>query len=71
MLVIAGSRDEHTTLAASEELFAAAAAPKRLWVVRGARHQDFLAFDPAGYEAEVVGFLIQHLRAPGKPGRAA
>jgi uncharacterized protein len=42
VLVVAGSRDEHTTVAESEELFAAASAPKLLWVVEGAKHQDFL-----------------------------
>lgn len=62
VLLVAGSRDEHTTLAESEELYRAAAQPKRLWVVNGARHQDLLAFDPAGYESKVVGFLIEHLR---------
>jgi len=62
VLVVAGSHDQHTTLADSEELFRAAAPPKRLWVVRGARHQDFLSFDPAGYESEVVGFLLQYLQ---------
>lgn len=40
VLVVAGSRDQHTTLAESEALFAAAIQPKRLWVVSGARHQD-------------------------------
>jgi pimeloyl-ACP methyl ester carboxylesterase len=62
VLVVAGSRDQHTTLAESEELFGAAVPPKRLWVVNGARHQDFLSYDPVGYESEVVGFLLQHLR---------
>jgi uncharacterized protein len=62
VLVVAGSRDQHTTLAESEELFRAALPPKRLWVVNGAHHQDFLSFDPAGYNSEVVGFLVQHLR---------
>lgn len=66
VLVVGGSRDQHTTLAESEELFGAAARPKRLWVVSGARHQDFLAFDPRGYDAEVVGFLRESLRA-GRP----
>jgi uncharacterized protein len=65
VLVVAGSRDRHTTLAESEELFRAAAQPKRLWVVDGARHQDFLSFDPAGYELQVVGFLVEHLRRAG------
>jgi alpha-beta hydrolase superfamily lysophospholipase len=62
VLVVAGSHDQHTTLAESEELFRAAVEPKWLWVVSGARHQDLLSFDPAGYESEVVGFLVQHLR---------
>ena len=43
VLVVAGSRDQHTTLAESEELFRAAVEPKRLWVVGGAGHQDFLS----------------------------
>jgi len=62
VLVVAGSRDQHTTLAESEELFRAAVQPKRLWVVSGAHHQDFLSFDPAGYDSEVIGFLLEHLR---------
>ena len=63
VLVVAGSRDRHTTLAESEELFHVAAEPKRLWVVEGASHQDFLAYDAAGYAAQVVGFLREHLRS--------
>jgi len=38
--------------------------PKRLWVVNGASHQDFLAVDPSGYAQEVIGFLREYLR-PG------
>jgi alpha-beta hydrolase superfamily lysophospholipase len=64
VLVVAGSRDRHTTLAESQELFHAAVEPKRLWVVNGARHEDFLSADPAGYASEVVGFLREYLR-PG------
>ena len=67
VLVVAGSRDQHTTLAESEELFRAAVQPKRLWVVSGARHQDFLSVDPAGYGSEVVGFLLEYLRLTNKP----
>lgn len=63
LLVVAGSKDEHTTLGESQELFAAAAAPKSLWVVEGARHQDFLRYDPEGYEAHGVGFLLETLGA--------
>src|SRR5215510_6591866 len=63
VLVVAGSRDQHTTLAESEELYRAGIQPKRLWVLNGARHQDFLAVDPAGYASEVIGFLREYLRA--------
>jgi fermentation-respiration switch protein FrsA (DUF1100 family) len=62
VLVVAGSKDEHTTLTESRELFDAAAAPKVMWVVEGAGHQDFLAFDPRGYDAHVVEFLMETLR---------
>jgi len=61
VLVVAGSRDEHTTLEESRELFDAAVAPKALWVVEGARHQDFLKYDPRGYDAHVVEFLMENL----------
>jgi uncharacterized protein len=65
VLIAAGSRDEHTTLGESEELYGTAVQPKQLWVVDGARHQDFLAYDSAGYEAHVIEFLVQYLRPPG------
>ena len=61
VIVVAGSRDEHTTAAESRDLFEAAVEPKRLWMVEGARHQDLLAYDRAGYEVEVVGFLRRYL----------
>ncbi|HEY7041007.1 MAG TPA: alpha/beta hydrolase [Methylomirabilota bacterium] len=62
VLVVAGELDRHTTLAESEALFAAAAAPKELWIVAGAHHQDFLAKDPDGYRERVIGFLRRYLR---------
>jgi len=61
VLVVAGSRDEHTTLPESRELFAAAAESKAMWVVEGATHQDFLRYDRAGYERNVLQFLTQYL----------
>jgi uncharacterized protein len=63
VLIAARSKDEHTTLVESRELFDAASAPKTLWVVEGARHQDFLAYDPLGYEEHVLGFLRKTLAA--------
>jgi uncharacterized protein len=63
VLVAAGSKDQHTTLEESRELFAAAVQPKSLWVVEGAAHEDLLAFDSTAYEEHVVGFLRRYLRA--------
>jgi fermentation-respiration switch protein FrsA (DUF1100 family) len=62
VLVVAGQRDRHTTLADSQALFAAAEPPKELWIVAGAHHQDFLAKDPDSYRERVIGFLRRHLR---------
>lgn len=58
----AGTKDEHTTLEESLELYEAAAQPKSLWILEGARHQDFLAYDPKGYEIRVILFLQIHLQ---------
>jgi alpha-beta hydrolase superfamily lysophospholipase len=61
VLIAAGSKDEHTTLEESRELFDAASSPKSLWIVEGARHQDLLVYDNRGYEEHVVGFLEKTL----------
>jgi alpha-beta hydrolase superfamily lysophospholipase len=61
VLVVAGSEGQHTTMAESRELFNAAASPKELWIVEGARHQDFLAYDPGGYASHVLPFLVEEL----------
>ncbi len=66
VLIAAGADDEHTTLAESQELYDAAAAPKTLWIVPGAEHEDLLAFDARGYERNVVTFLIDTLRPAGR-----
>jgi uncharacterized protein len=63
VLVVAGSLDRHTTLEETRRLFAAAPAPKALWVVDGAAHEDLLAFDRAEYRRRVLGFLGARLRA--------
>jgi fermentation-respiration switch protein FrsA (DUF1100 family) len=61
VLVAAGSDDRHTTLEETQELFSAAAQPKELWVVKGAVHEDLLAFDPGAYEEHVMKFLRRYL----------
>ena len=62
LLMLAGTADAHTTAAQSQRLFAAAVEPKALWMIEGAAHTDFLAFDPAGYQARVLPFLRSHLQ---------
>lgn len=42
-------------------LFAAAVAPKQLWIVDGADHEDLLSFDLDGYRAHVLAFLTEAL----------
>lgn len=62
LLLVSGTRDEHTTWAETQRLFAAANEPKELWAVEGAAHVDLHAFDPGRYEAKVLSFLARHLR---------
>ena len=61
LLLISGAKDQHTTLAETERLFAAAAEPKTLWIVDGAAHVDLHHFDRAVYEARVGEFLTRYL----------
>lgn len=60
-LFIAGAEDLHTPLAASRRLFAAAHAPKELWVVDGAAHTNLHKHTGAEYERRVLSFLRRHL----------
>lgn len=62
LLMLAGDLDQHTRLSETRRLFAAAAAPRSLWVVAGAAHVDLHAFDATAYEARVGAFLRQQLR---------
>ena len=56
-LFIVGAEDQHTTLAESEQLFAAAAEPKELWIVEGAKHVDVHAVKKEEYERRVLSFF--------------
>jgi fermentation-respiration switch protein FrsA (DUF1100 family) len=64
-LLIAGAEDQHTTLAESRQMFAAAGEPKELWVVAGAKHVDLYAVEKAEYEQRVLVFFEKYL-APQK-----
>ncbi len=61
VLIASGSRDPFTPEAETRALFAAAAEPRRLWIVEGAGHEDLFAEDPAGYRAHVLAFLTETL----------
>ena len=62
LLIASGSADRHTTLAETQRLFAAARAPKSLWIVEGAEHVDLHAYAPLEYERRIGAFLAEHLR---------
>jgi fermentation-respiration switch protein FrsA (DUF1100 family) len=67
LLLIAGDRDRHTPLAASQRLFDAAPEPKHMWIVRGAAHVNFHRAAPAEYEQRVTEFLDHALRRTAGP----
>lgn len=62
LLLIAGQADRHTLLAESEQLYAAAPAPKELWAIGGAAHIDFYQFAKPQYDQRVLEFLDRTLR---------
>ena len=62
LLLIAGELDQHTPLAESERLFAAAPDPKSMWIVPGAAHVGFHRAAPGEYERRVREFLDGNLR---------
>ncbi|KAB2858695.1 MAG: alpha/beta fold hydrolase [Anaerolineae bacterium] len=66
-LLIQGTDDETIRRHNADELFAAARAPKELYVVEGAGHGDVYETDPAEYERRVLDFLSQYLRGDYLP----
>lgn len=62
VFVIGGSLDRHTSADQTRRIFAAAQAPKQLWLVDDAAHVDLHAFAAAEYEERVAGFLAMYLR---------
>jgi len=64
VLLIGGTLDRHTTLADTERLFAAARAPKELWLIPNAAHVDFLEFAGDAYRRRILAFLAAALSGP-------
>jgi uncharacterized protein len=61
VFIISGAQDLHTTLDETESMAAAAAEPKRLWVIRNAAHIDLYAHAGPEYAGQVLGFFDQYL----------
>ena len=62
LLLIAGSADQHTKVAETERLFAAAKQPKEVWIVPGAGHFNMHSYAGREYEDRVIDFLDHYLR---------
>lgn len=62
LLLITGTADPYTPIAEADSLFAHAPAPKLLWALSGAGHEDLYANQATEYEKRVGGFLVEHLR---------
>jgi fermentation-respiration switch protein FrsA (DUF1100 family) len=71
VLVIGGTRDQHTTAADTRRLFDAARMPKELWMIEGADHADFLRTRGEEYQKRVLGFLGSVLRGEGRFAQAS
>ena len=64
VMIIAGTADRRTRLDESKALYLRAPSPKRLWLIDGARHEDFHRHSRADYERQVLDFLGRHLTLP-------
>jgi fermentation-respiration switch protein FrsA (DUF1100 family) len=62
VLLISGSVDQHTRMAETERLFAAAREPKEIWIVPGGGHFNMHAYAGREYERRITDFLDWHLR---------
>ena len=65
LLVIADERDAVIGVEQSQQLFEAAAEPKRFWLVPGADHARGWQAAPAEYERSVLAFFDEHLGVTG------
>lgn len=62
-LFIATAKDEYTRIEESGAIFAAAAEPKELWVVSGAKHEDLLPVAGQEYERRILLFFDRYLQS--------
>lgn len=68
LLVLNGEHDRKTTAEEARALFRAAPAPKELWIVPGATHDDVYAVAGPRYERRILDFLQEHLGNDSEDG---
>ena len=61
VMIIGGTADRRTQPDETKAMYLRAKAPKRLWLVEGARHQDLYRYAPATYRQQVIAFLDRYL----------
>ncbi len=61
VLLVAGAKDQHTTLAESERLYEKLPQPKQLWVIDDAAHENLHLHSPAEYEKRILNFFASYL----------
>jgi alpha-beta hydrolase superfamily lysophospholipase len=64
VMIIAGTEDRRTRLNESKALYLRAKSPKRLWLINGAKHEDFHRHSPTDYMRQVLDFFDRHLIMP-------
>lgn len=64
VMIIAGTEDRRTRLNESKALYLRAKSPKRLWLINGARHEDFHRHSPTDYKRQVLDFFDRFLVMP-------
>jgi len=69
LLILHGSKDRAIPVEHSERLHAAAGDSSELWILDGAEHAALFNYDPAAYQARVMGFLEEHLIAKSRDER--
>ncbi|MES2308808.1 MAG: alpha/beta hydrolase [Verrucomicrobiota bacterium] len=62
IMIVSGSKDNHTTLAETMRLYEKASDPKTIWIVEGASHVDLYSFNPEVYESKIASFFEKYLR---------
>lgn len=61
VMIIAGTDDQRTQLDESKALYLRARSPKQLWLINGARHENFHSHSPVDYEQRVLDFFARYL----------